>query len=141
MQTGTLVSNLFPMYTATIVMNVDGSVTADSTLAAAGSNFNSTAAQICSPAGFTGRGDVGIKVLGGADPSAGADGTVSVNFDDFTWGLGDTVTAPEFDFKSTLMHELLHAIGFSHSVTQTGTDACAQSAPTAGGWVRCQLCS
>ncbi len=43
--------------------------------------------------------------------------------------------APDFDFKSTMMHELLHAVGFSNSVTQLGADACGQAEPTAGGWV------
>jgi hypothetical protein len=128
-QTATLVSNMFPAYSATISMDVNGAVTEDSVLAAAGSNNNSPCI-----AGFQ-RPDVASIVLGGTDPAPGtADGTVSVNFEDNVWHLGDTVPANEFDFKSTMAHELLHALGFSHSIAQNGQDACSQSAPTPGSW-------
>lgn len=133
-KTGILLSNLFPIYTATITMDVNGSETDDSTLAAAGSNFNAPAAVNC-VAGYD-RGDVGIKVLGGADPApAAADGSVTVNFEDVMWDLDDNVDPARFDFKSTMLHELLHAMGFANSVTLAGTDACGNAAPSAGGWV------
>jgi hypothetical protein len=133
-QTGVLLSNLFPAYTATITIDVDGSNTENGTLAAASSNFNSNAAQTC-VAGYN-RGDVGIKVLGGTDPnSAVADGSVTVNFEDISWDLDDVIDPNAFDFKSTILHELMHAMGFSHSVTETGSDPCGQVAPTAGSWI------
>ena len=132
-QTGTLLSNIFPSYTATITMDVDGSNTEDSTLAAAGSNYNSATASTCA-AGYN-RGDVGTKILGGVDPAPGmADGTVTVNFQDVMWDLDDSVDGALFDFKSTMLHELLHAAGFSASIMPNGTDGCTQAAPTAGGW-------
>ncbi len=132
-QTGTLLSSFFPQYTATIVMDVNGSETGASTLASAGSQYSSNAANTCSP-GYN-RGDVGIKILGGADPNPGAaDGTVSVNFATIVWDLDDNVDPDKYDFKSTILHELLHAMDFFHSITQTGTDPCGTSAPTAGGW-------
>ena len=134
-QTGILLSNLFPSLTANIRIDVNGAETVDSTLAAAGSNYNSAIAQNCQ-AGFNGRGDVGIIALGGIDPSpATADGSVTVNFQDFMWDLDDVIDPTQFDFKSTMLHELLHASGFSHSIMDDGADACGQAAPTAGGWV------
>lgn len=133
-QTATLLSSFFPGLTATINMSVNGSETDDSTLAAAGSNYSSTAASTCA-AGYN-RGDVGTIALGGADPNAGlADGTVTVNFQDVMWDLDDSVSAGLFDFKSTMLHELLHAMGFSHSVAQNGNDACSTTPGNAGGWV------
>lgn len=131
-ETASLLASYFPGYTATIELSVDGAETTDGTLAAAGSNFN--AADVCSP-GFGGLGDVSVKALGGADPDAAVvDGTVTVNFEDQTWGLGDTVGATEFDFKSTMLHELLHAMGFSNSVNQDGSSSCSQVAGTPGAW-------
>lgn len=131
-QTATLLNSYFPGYNATITMSVNGAETTDGVLAAAGSNFN--AADVCNP-GFGSRGDITVKVLGGADPNAStADGTVTVNFEDQTWGLGDTIGPNDFDFKSTMLHELLHAMGFSHSVEQNGSSACSQAAGTPGAW-------
>jgi len=131
-QTATLMASYFPGYTATITLSVDGAETTDGTLAAAGSNFN--AADICDP-GFGGRGDVEVKVLGGNDPDPGTvDGTVTVNFEDQTWGLGDTVAAEDFDFKSTMLHELLHAMGFSNTVNEDGSSSCSQAPGTPGAW-------
>ncbi|HET8942814.1 MAG TPA: hypothetical protein VFN13_12600 [Rudaea sp.] len=131
-QTAALLASYFPGYTGTVHMSVNGAETTDGVLAAAGSNFNS--ATSCDP-GFAGRGDVGIVVLGGADPATDQpDGTVTVNFEDQTWGLGDTVAANDFDFKSTLLHELMHAMGFSNSVNQDGSSSCSQAAGTPGAW-------
>lgn len=132
-QTGVLASSYFPGYTANITMAVDGAETTDGVLAAAGSNLTDTDST-CDP-GFNQRGDVGVKVLGGADPNpAGADGTVTVNFEDQTWGLGDTIAPGDFDFKSTMLHELLHALGFSNTLEQSGQSSCSQAVGTPGAW-------
>jgi hypothetical protein len=131
-QTAALLASFLPGYTATISMSVDGAETTDGVLAAAGSNFN--AADICNP-GFASRGDVGRKTLGGADPDPGAvDGSVTVNFEDQVWDLDDQITAGQFDFKSTMLHELLHAMGFSHTVGQDGSSSCSQAPGEAGAW-------
>lgn len=132
-QTATLLAGYFPGYTASITLSVDGAETTDGTLAAAGSNAN--AAGICDP-GFGARGDVGIKALGGADPDPGTvDGTVTVNFEDQTWGLGDTIDPADFDFKSTMLHELLHAMGFSNNINEDGSASCNdQPAGVPGAW-------
>ncbi len=132
-QTALLLANSLPGYNANITMSVDGAETTDGVLAAAGSTTTNSPG-ICNP-GFGARGDVGVKVLGGPDPDAGAvDGTVTVNFEDQTWGLGDTINPGDFDFKSTMLHELVHALGFSNSVDQAGNSACSQAPGTPGAW-------
>ncbi len=115
-------------HTATINMAVSSSNANTTTLASAGSNYSG------SFAGFGNRGIVGRKILGEADPNgATADGTVNVNFF-HNWELGDTVGGSSFDFKSTMMHELLHAAGFSSSITQAGADGFGNAAGTVGQW-------
>ena len=100
-QTGVLLSDLFPTYTATIIILVDGTETNDVIPATAASAFTSTEAVACT-AGYN-RGDIGIKILGGVDPSPGlADGSISVNFEDFVWDLDDVVDPAQLDFKSIL---------------------------------------
>ncbi len=132
-QAGVLLSDLFPTYTATITMLVDGTESDDSTVATAASAFTSTEAVACT-AGYN-RGDIGIKILGGTDPSPGiADGTISVNFEDFIWDLDDVVDPAQLDFKSIMLHQFLHAVGFASSVTEAGADRCGNTEPMAGGW-------
>lgn len=132
-QTAALLATYLPGYSATITMSVNGAETTDDVLAAAGSNFN--ADDNCNP-GFGGRGDVGRKTLGLPDPNPSAvDGTVTVNFQDHVWDLDDDIAAGEaFDFKSTMLHELLHAMGFSHTVTEDGTSGCDQAPGEPGAW-------
>ena len=128
------VSSFLTSYDATIYMDVDGSTSGGGTLAAAGTNFTNASFS----AGFNERGDVMTKILDGdaADPGVGiADGTVTWNFTDFIWELGTDFQANEFDFFSTAVHELLHAIGFSSEITQDGNDGYASSNPgEAGAW-------
>ncbi len=115
---GDYLSGFLTSYSATIQMDVDGSETGDSTLAAAGSNYNGTAAP-----GFVERGDVMTKILGGADPAPGtADGSVTWNFEDFAWELGNSFQPGEFDFFSTAVHELVHALGFLSEILESGED-------------------
>lgn len=106
------VADVFQAYTASIIRSVNGSETNDTTLASASSNFNFTP----SSPGYAGRGDVVIKILGGADSSSALpDGTVNWNFEDFTWQSGTTFAPGEMDLISAAMHELLHAVGFDHA--------------------------
>ncbi|MFK7909120.1 MAG: PEP-CTERM sorting domain-containing protein [Akkermansiaceae bacterium] len=124
-----IVENLFSNYTASIQMDVNGGETDDSTLASAGSNFNGPFGT-----GFGNQGDVQIKILGGADPSGGADGTVNWNFEDHTWNTTNTVPGGEFDFISTAAHELLHAVGFSSDIAQNGNDPGGNTPGNPGNW-------
>ncbi|BDS07280.1 hypothetical protein NT6N_23200 [Oceaniferula spumae] len=125
------VAAIFSAYNADVHIDVDGSQTNDTTLASAGSNFNFTP----SGPGFDGRGDVGIKILGGVDPSPGtADGKVDWNFEDFMWEAGDDFQPGEMDLISTAMHELLHAVGVSSDITQSGINGYGTSPGNPAIW-------
>jgi len=116
---GDYISTFLTSYTANIFMDVDGSTSGGGTLAAAGSNYNIPDAD-----GFGNMGDVQRKILGGdaADPNAGAaDGTITWNFTDFLWELGTDFQAGEFDFFSTAVHEILHAMGFVSFIEEVGS--------------------
>lgn len=117
-------------YTATINIDVNGSVTDDNFLATASSNFSSS----FSGNGFSTKGDVMIKILGGADPSPGADGVINWNFQDFAWQAGSTFQAGELDLQSTAIHELTHTLGFSSSITQAGGSSWGDPGGTPSSW-------
>jgi hypothetical protein len=126
-----IVEGLFSNYTATINIDVNGSVTNNSFLASAGSNYNSA----FPGAGFGDRGDVMTKILGGADPNSGAaDGVVNWNFEDFNWEYGTDFQAGEFDFVSTAVHEIMHTVGFLSGIRQDGTDLWGNSVNDPGTW-------
>ena len=62
------------------------------------------------------------KLITGADPNgSAADGNVTVNFGT-KWAFGDKVDDDEIDFESTIMHELLHALGFFDTVTDANPE-------------------
>jgi hypothetical protein len=48
-----------------------------------------------------------------------ADGQINWNFSP-TWDLDDSVAEDAYDFKSTAIHEILHAMGFLGAITSTG---------------------
>lgn len=130
---GSYLSGFLTGYNATIDMDVNGAETADTTLAAAGSN----ATVFSTTAGFNEQGDVMRKILGGnaADPDAAtADGTVTWNFQDFQWELGNDFQAGEFDFFSTAVHELTHALGFASSILENGNDVYSNTPGNPGMW-------
>lgn len=108
-------------HTATITLYVTSIEDAGSdTLASAGSNFSDTLTD-----GFDGNEVVRTKILTGTDTNgATADGSVEVNWGK-DWGLSADPTqidVNDFDFSSTIYHELLHAIGFSSTLTEDGRD-------------------
>lgn len=114
--------------TGTLTMMVTSSNANTSTLASAGSNFPAGGS-----AGFGNRGVVGLNILNGGDANGStADGVVDVNFF-HNWDFDDDIAAGAFDFKSTMMHELLHAIGFSSSINQNGTDPFGTPAGSSNG--------
>lgn len=127
---GNYVSGLFVNYNATIQLDVDGSASGGF-LAAAGANYNAP----YPGKGFGDRGDVMVKILGGADPNAGAaDGTVTWNFTDYQWELGTDFQAGEYDFFSTAVHEMLHAVGFSSGILQNGDSVWGDTPGNPGTW-------
>ena len=128
-QAAGIVEALFVNYNAVVNIDVNGSETNNETLASAGSNFNGPFGP-----GFGNQGDVQIKILGGTDPSAGADGTVNWNFEDFSWEPLNDFQAGEQDLISTAAHELLHAVGFSSDVAQNGNDPGGNTPGNTGNW-------
>lgn len=124
-----IVESLFSNYNATLQIDVNGGETNDDTLASASSNYNGPFGT-----GFGNQGDVQIKILGGVDPSGGADGSVNWNFQDFTWNTTNTVPVTEFDFISTAAHELLHTVGFLSDIAQNGNDPGGNTPGNPGNW-------
>ncbi|TWU56714.1 hypothetical protein Poly51_26310 [Rubripirellula tenax] len=124
-------SVLGPSYSASIDLDVKGDTTDSSLLASAGSNFSGAR-----PAsnGFSGRGDVMTKILGGADPSPGADGSVSWDFQNFDWAPLDVIGPGQLDLISTAIHELTHAIGFASDINQNGSSGYGDMPGTASVW-------
>ena len=126
-------SGFLTSYSATINMSVDGGGTTPGNLAAAGSNYNAS-----NPGnGFGDQGDVMLKILGGdaADPAPGvADGTVTWNFATNDWALGDTFLPGAYDFFSTAVHELMHALGFASGISEAGVDGWGNTAGNPGVW-------
>lgn len=60
------------------------------------------------------------KLLTGRDANSGrADGTVNFNFGKL-WGYDGVVDDDEYDFDSTAIHELLHAMGFMPGLDEPG---------------------
>ncbi len=99
----------------------------DATLAYAGSSFSVYS-------GFRGylTGIVGQKIMSnGATDANGidADGEITVNFG-HSWDLDDSVDASSYDFKSTVMHEMLHAVGFASGINADGTDIWGAETPS-----------
>lgn len=104
------------LVTAPVVITYD--VTAENSaasgkLAAAGSNL------VSETAGFL-RTVVQNKLISGVDANgSAADGEIEWNFG-HAWGLGDSVGPDEYDFTSTVMHELLHSFGFLSYIDERG---------------------
>ena len=97
----------------TLVFDVTAEKTSSWTMASTGSDLTSGGSGFFSTV-------VQNKVLTGLDANgAAADGSIDVNFG-LPWAYGDSVTASQYDFKSTMMHEILHAYGFLAYVDQPG---------------------
>ena len=62
------------------------------------------------------------KILNGNDfNDAAADGSIEVNFAK-PFALGDTVGAGQYDLVSVLMHEFMHAYGFTSALVEPGNN-------------------
>ncbi len=57
-----------------------------------------------------------------------------MNFEDVVWDLDDNISSNAFDFKSTMIHELLHAMGFGGGLINEAGDACGSQPPSPGGY-------
>ena len=130
---GTQLGSIFD-HTATITLSVTSTDDAMSdVLASAGSEFNAVPLN-----GFNGNEVVRHKILVGPDLNgADADGTVDVNWGQ-PWELSADpadVDATEYDFVSTMYHELLHAVGWLSVPSEAGLDLNDNSpVGQAGAW-------
>lgn len=90
------------------------------TLASAGTEFNQTLTD-----GFDNNEVVRTKILTGTDVNESTvDGAVDVNCSQ-PWELSPVATdisESEYDYYSTIYHELLHAVGFSAVPNEAGLD-------------------
>ena len=131
-RSGNTVAALFTNYNASIEIQVTSENNAGSTtLASAGSNDFVPA---YTP-GFSASDVVMHEILTGTDGNAGGfDGVVVVNWANAwdTSALASNVSNSAFDFESTMTHELLHAVGFLSTISQTGTDVFGST--IAGDW-------
>ncbi len=119
----------FFTHTATIDISVTSFNDMSDTLASAGTQFGDP-----SDPGFNERGVVGTKAItnGATDLNGStADGTVNVNFGQ-PWDLDDDIDGSKFDFKSTMIHELAHTLGFASDILEAGTDGFGNT--TNGRW-------
>ncbi|AQT81760.1 hypothetical protein B1R94_24675 [Mycolicibacterium litorale] len=100
----------------TLTYDVTGQYSlAGSTLASAGSDL------ISSQPGFYST-VVQNKILTGVDSNgSAADGVITWNFG-YAWGYGSSVTASQYDFNSTAMHELVHTFGFLSVIDSAGNN-------------------
>jgi len=99
----------------TLVFDVTAEKSPNSaTLASAGSDLTSASAGFFNTV-------VQNKILTGVDSNgAVADGYIDVNLG-IAWAFGDSVSASQYDFVSTAMHELLHSFGFLSYVDAPGS--------------------
>lgn len=101
----------------TLTFNIDAYSSPElATLASAGSG------QMGRGPGFYGT-IVQNKLLRGIDLNrSAADGTIGVNFGT-SWSFADTVGSAQHDFVTVMMHEMMHAYGFTSSLVLAGSNA------------------
>lgn len=99
----------------TLTFEVESSSVNNNTLASAGSNLAT------SNAGFN-RTVVQEKILTGTDANGGdVDGNITWNWF-HNWDITNAVAGGAYDFKSTVMHEILHAFGYTSSTGAATTN-------------------
>ena len=106
----------FTNYTATLDFDVTSYSTNDTTLASAGSgSFVNTSSFVQT--------FVQSKIISNGTDANGATADGEINWNFFhNWGLDDMPVSPQLDFKSTAIHELLHAFGFASNIGQSPTN-------------------
>lgn len=116
-QSANLLGAYFTNYNATLTFDVNSEDNPGSTtLASAGSGL------VNSPSTGFAQTVVQNKIINGVDDNgAAADGVINWNFGiPGGWDLDDNVSGSAYDFKSTAMHELLHAFGFTGQMGSNG---------------------
>jgi hypothetical protein len=107
-------ARLLPVATpVTVTFLVNSNSKDDSSLASAGSGAAG------SEPGFSPT-IVQQKIITGIDANGDEpDGEITWNFS-HNWALGESVAGNAYDFRSTAMHEILHAMGFVNAISQSG---------------------
>ncbi len=62
-----------------------------------------------------------------------SDGTINWNFF-HNWDYGDSIAGGAYDYKSTAMHEILHAMGFLSGISATGQGLTTQTSGNPDVW-------
>jgi len=114
-------------HTATVQIKV---VSESTGLAAAGSAYVINGTFL---SGYV-RGVVHEKIITGVDLNgAQSDGTVNINFNN-PWDFDADIPITSFDFTSTMMHELMHALGFLSGIRNNGEDDWGSGVGNPGIW-------
>lgn len=76
------------------------------------------------------------KILTGEDQNGEAlDGFISINLStNINWNFGNIIPPDAQDFKSTIMHELIHAFGFGTGIQEQGMDFFNTPSSSPGIW-------
>jgi len=115
-------------HTATIQLRVVSN--SSTALASAGSEYLING---FFPGGYV-RGVVQEKIITGTDLNgARSDGTININFS-HPWDIDNDIPITSFDFKSTVMHEMMHAIGFLSGIRNNGEDDWGSGVGNTGIW-------
>ena len=117
-----VISGLLVNYDAVVPIEVRGATDAtpagSQILASARANYVNTVSRSTNNTGL-----VAGTILGTTTIEQGEfAGTIDANFAQ-NWSFGNMVAANEFDFTSTMIHELTHALGFVSLIAQNGTSA------------------
>lgn len=120
---GVALANYFTGYNVTVNFNVTSENVNSGTLASAGSGIS-----------FSSDGFYKSNVQKLIQTNTGtSDGTIHWNFF-HNWDLDDDVAPGAFDYKSTAMHEILHAMGFSSGINSAGQGLQQNASGTSDVW-------
>lgn len=113
----------FTGYNVSVGFTVTSENTNSSTLASAGSGVS-----------FSGNGFYKSNVQKLIQTSTGtSDGTINWNFF-HNWDYDDSIAGGAYDYKSTAMHEVLHAMGFLSGINATGQGLTTQTSGMGDVW-------
>lgn len=113
----------FTGYSVTVNFTVTSENTNSGTLASAGSGVS-----------FSGNGFYKSNVQKLIQTGTGtSDGTINWNFF-HDWDYDDSIAPTAYDYKSTVMHEILHAMGFLSGINSSGQGLTSQTSGTGDVW-------
>ncbi len=120
----TTLAGYFTGYTVDLAFTVTSESTNNGTLASAGSGIS-----------YSSNGFYNTNVQKLIQTGSGtSDGEINWNFF-HTWDYDDDIAGGAYDFKSTAMHEILHAFGFLSYIDSAGKGATEQTSGQPDVWV------